>query len=68
MTYTVQELALQYAERLVEFHELDQHVREAGEHALRSDVAELRMARDAMYDAQDALNTAAQRQAEMNWA
>jgi hypothetical protein len=68
MTYTVQELALQYAERLVEFHELDQHVRAAGEAALRQDVSELRMARDRMYDAQDALNAAALQQAEMNYA
>jgi hypothetical protein len=68
MTYTLQELALQYAERLVEFHDLDQHVREAGAGALRRDVAELRMAREAMYAAQEALNDAAQRHAEMNYA
>lgn len=67
-TYTVQELAQQYAETLVEFHELDQHVRAAGEQALRQDVSALRDARDAMYAAQLALNEACQRQAQMNYA
>lgn len=68
MTYTVQELALQFAERLVEFHSLDQHVRQAGEHALRTDVVELRMARDAMYEAQQRLDEAAQQAALLNLA
>ena len=67
-TYTVQELAQQYAETLVEFHELDLHVKNAGEHALRQDVAALREARDVMYAAQLALNEACQRQAQMNYA
>lgn len=68
MTYTVQELALQYAEKLVEFHELDLHVKAAGANALRQDVSALRVARDELYDAQDALNAAALRSAEMNYA
>ena len=59
MTYTVQELALRYAEALVEYHE-----------ANRSDVCDkarwVREARDAMYDAQTALNAACERQAELN--
>ena len=67
-TYTVQELAQHYAEALVEFHALDQHVRAAGDHALRQDVSALREARDAMYAAQLALNEACQRQAQMNYA
>ena len=67
-TYTVQELAQQYAEALVEFHALDQHVRAAGEQALRQDVSALRDARDAMYAAQLALDEACQRQAQMNYA
>jgi hypothetical protein len=67
-TYTVQELAQQYAEALVEFHELDQHVRAAGEQALRQDVLALREARDVMYAAQLALNEACRRQAQMNYA
>jgi hypothetical protein len=67
-TYTVQELAQRYAEALVEFHELDQHVRAAGDQALRQDVSALREARDAMYVAQQALDEACQRQAHMNYA
>jgi hypothetical protein len=67
-TYTVQELAQQYAEALVEFHELDQHVKTAGTNALRQDVSVLREARDAMYVAQSALDEACQRQAQMNYA
>ena len=67
-TYTVQELAQKYAETLVEFHELDQHVRAAGDHALRQDVSALREARDVMYTAEQSLNAACQRQAQMNYA
>lgn len=59
MNYTVQELALKYAEALVEFHE-----------ATQSDVCDkdrwVREARDAMYDAQSALDAACERQAELN--
>ena len=59
MTYTVQELALHYAETLVEYHE-----------AQKSDVCDkerwVRTARDAMYNAQNELNAACQRQAELN--
>lgn len=58
MTYTVQELALQYAETLVEYHE-----------AQKSDVCDrerwVRNARDAMYNAQTALNQACERAAEL---
>lgn len=70
MTYTVQELALQYAESLVRFHEVNQHVEGARKNfgqALREDEMELRRARDEMYDAQNALNTACERQAELNF-
>ena len=61
MTYTVQELALKYAEALVEYHE-----------ANRSDVCDkarwVREATNALYAAQNALNDACERQAEMNYA
>ena len=67
-TYTVQELAQQYAKALVEFHELDQHVRAAGDCPLRQDVSALRTARDAIYDTQQALDAACQRQARMAYA
>ena len=71
MTYTVQELALRYAEALVRFHEVNYHVesaRMAHGSALREDELELRRARDEMYDAQNALNDAAQHHAEQNYA
>lgn len=67
-TYTVQALAQKYAETLVEFHELAQHVENAGPNALRQDVAMLRTAQDEMYTAQSALDDACQRQAQMNYA
>jgi hypothetical protein len=67
-TYTVQERAQKYAEALVAFHELNLHVQAAGEQALRQDMSALRVARDAMYDAQQALHEAAERQAHMNYA
>ena len=55
----VQKLALYYAEKLVEFHEANQ-----------SDVCDkerwVREARDAMYDAQNTLNEAAEREAALN--
>ena len=61
MTYTVQELALHYAETLVEYHE-----------AQNSDVCDkarwVREATNAMYAAQNALNDACLRQAEQNYA
>jgi hypothetical protein len=59
MTYSVQELALQYAEKLVAFHEAMQ----SGTHAQER---ELRVARNEMFDAQNALNEAAKRIAELN--
>ena len=59
MNYTVQELALKYAEALVEYHE-----------AQNSTVCDkdrwVREARDAMHDAQNALDEACARQAELN--
>ena len=59
MNFTVQELAMKYAEALVEYHE-----------AQNSTVCDkdrwVREARDAMYDAQNALNEACERQAELN--
>ena len=59
MNYTVQELALRYAEALVEYHE-----------ANRSDVCDkarwVREATNALYAAQNALNDACERQAELN--
>lgn len=57
---TVREAALNYAEALVRFHELDRHVRLAGANALREDLSALRVARDEMYDAQNELNRAAE--------
>ena len=58
MTYTVQELALQYAEKLVAYHE-----------AYQSDVSDrdqwVRQARNEMYDAQTELNHACERAAEL---
>lgn len=60
-TYTVQELAQQYAEALVEYHS-----------ALYSNVCDreywVREARDAMSAAQSALDEACERQAHMNSA
>ena len=58
MTYTVQELALQYAEKLVAYHE-----------AQKSDwldkERQVRRTRDEMYLAQNALNAACERAAEL---
>jgi hypothetical protein len=58
MTYTVQELALQYAEKLTAYHE-----------AMQSNVCDkerwVRTARDELYLAQNVLNTACERAAEL---
>ena len=58
MTYTVQELALQYAEKLTEYYE-----------AQKSDVCDkerwVRTARDELYLAQTALTAACERAAEL---
>ena len=58
MTYTVQELALQYAEKLTAYHE-----------AMQSDVCDkerwVRTARNEMYNAQNVLNTACESAAEL---
>ena len=59
-TYTVQELAQQYAEALVEYHTAQQ-----SEVCAPMWVSE---ARDAMYAAEQALNAACHRQAQMNYA
>ena len=58
MTYTVQELALQYAEKLVAYHEAQKSDWSDKERAVRS-------ARDEMYDAQNALNAACEQAAEL---
>ena len=59
MNYTVQELALQYAAKLTAYHE-----------AQKSDWSDkerqLRCTRDEMYDAQNALNAACERAAELS--
>jgi hypothetical protein len=58
MNYTVQELALRYAETLTEYHE-----------AMQSDVCDkerwVREARDAMYNAQTVLSQACKSAAEL---
>jgi hypothetical protein len=58
MTYTVQELALQYAEKLTAYYE-----------AVNSDWSDkdraVRTARNEMYDAQNALAYACERAAEL---
>ena len=58
MNYTVQELALQYADKLTEYHE-----------AMQSDVCDkerwVRTARDQLYLAQNVLNAACERAAEL---
>jgi uncharacterized protein YPO0396 len=58
MNYTVQELALQYAEKLTAYYE-----------ALQSDWSDkeraVRRARDELYDAQNTLNDACERAAEL---
>jgi hypothetical protein len=58
MPYTVQELALQYAEKLTAYHE-----------AQKSDVCDkerwVRTARDELYMAQNTLNAACERAAEL---
>lgn len=59
MNYTVQELALQYAATLVEYHE--------AQNSTVCDKARwVREATNAMYAAQNALNAACERQAELN--
>ena len=58
MNYTVQELALQYADKLTEYHE-----------AMQSDVCDqerwVRRAYNELCAAQNALNTACERAAEL---
>jgi hypothetical protein len=58
MTYTVQELALQYAEKLVAYHEAQKSDWSDKERAVRS-------ARDEMYLAQNTLNQACEQAAEL---
>jgi len=61
LNYTVQELALQYAEKLTAYHEAVQSTWSDRERAVRE-------ARDEMYAAQNALNEACERAAELNAA
>lgn len=58
MTYTVQELALQYAEKLVAFHEAKSSDQEDRSHVLR--------ANDELHNAQNTLNAACKRAAELS--
>jgi hypothetical protein len=58
MNYTVQELALQYAEKLTAYYEAQQSDWSDKERAVRR-------ARDEMYDAQNALDDACERAAEL---
>lgn len=60
---TVTELALAYAAALMEYHELEAHVTEAGANALRQDLSSLRAAMDAMVAAHTALNDACKAEA-----
>jgi hypothetical protein len=55
----VQTLALRYAEKLVAYHEAQQSDWSDKERALR-------VARDEMYDAQNTLNEACEREAALN--
>jgi hypothetical protein len=64
MTNTVQELALQYADFLVRWHELNQHCIGS---VLVEDHQALREAQTDLFVAQDNLNAAARRQAELNF-
>ena len=57
MTYTVQELALQYAEKLVAFHKAKNSDQEDRSHVLR--------ANDELYNTQNALNAACEHAAEL---
>lgn len=59
-TYTVQELAQRYAEALVEYHTAQQS-------AVCAPIW-VSEARDAMYAAEQALDAACQRQAQMDYA
>ena len=65
MNYTVQELALQYAEAMVRFYQAnDQFYATVGE-AVDEAYKNLVVCRDAMYDSQERLAAAAKRQAEL---
>ena len=59
MNYTVQELALQYAEKLVAYHE-------AQKNDWLDKERQVRRTRDEMYLVQNALNAACERAAELN--
>ena len=63
MTYTVQELAQKYAEALVRYHELRLHSTDSG---LREDKLAFRRATDDLCLAQNLLDSAAIRAAELS--
>jgi hypothetical protein len=67
MNYTVQELALQYAEAMVRFYQAnDRYYSTARDDSVFSDVYDdFTAARDAMYDAQERLKEATKKQADM---
>ena len=67
MNYTVQELALQYAEAMVRFYQAnDRYCSAASDDSiLRVVYDDFQAARDTMYDAQERLAAAAKRQAEL---
>lgn len=66
MNYTVQELALQYAEAMVRFHQaVARYDANSDIDAALAVLEERNQARDAMYDAQDRLNTAAKRHVDL---
>lgn len=67
MTKTLNVLAVQYAQALVEYNSLRMHVEDSKNrfgYAHRSDEFELREATDNLYNAQEALNAEAVRVAE----
>jgi len=55
MNQEVETLAMAYAQLLIEYHVLEQHCKTSD---LQQDKAAFRNARDAMYDAQNALDAA----------
>ena len=63
MSYTVQELARYYAEVLVRFHELSMHCEGS---VIPEDHRLLTETRNDLFTAQDRLNAACRRQAELN--
>jgi hypothetical protein len=64
MNYTVQELAIKYAEALTRYHEIKQHAEGSD---LEEDHKLLRDYYNTLFAAQDQLNAACARQAELNF-